>query len=104
MAMGQRKVDEFELSKDGYSPRGAGLMRRRTKTRTAVSCTLVVLAAYLLLAYFLVPEMWILHDASKVADFGDMVTRTEQDIRGDPVNVGLVGSKEEIVRAFTKAG
>ena len=79
-------------------------MRRRTKTRTAVSSTLVVLAAYLLLAYFLVPEMWILHDASKVADFGDMVTRTEQDIRGDPVNVGLVGSKEEIVRAFTKAG
>jgi hypothetical protein len=79
-------------------------MRRRTKTRMAISGAIAVLIAYLLIAYFVVPEIWIFHNAGRVASFGDMVTRTEQDIPGDPINVGLVGSKEEIVRAFAKAG
>jgi hypothetical protein len=79
-------------------------MRRRTKTRMAASGVIAVLVGYLVIAYFVLPEIWIFHNAARVASFGDMVTRTEQDIPGDPVNVGLVGSKEEIVRAFTKAG
>ncbi len=79
-------------------------MRQRTKTRMAMSGLLVLLAAYLMLAYFVVPEIWIFRDAGRVADFGPMVTRTEQDIPGDPINVGLVGSKEQILRAFTAAG
>jgi hypothetical protein len=79
-------------------------MKRRSRSRMAASATLAILAIYFLAAYFIVPEIWIFHDASRVADFGDMVTRTEQDIPGDPINVGLVGSKEQIVRAFTRAG
>ncbi|KQV31828.1 hypothetical protein ASC97_17525 [Rhizobium sp. Root1203] len=78
-------------------------MRHRTKTRMAVSGLVILLVAYLLAAYFIVPEIWILRDASRVADFGKMVTTTEQDIPGDPINVGLVGSKEEVIRAFAAA-
>jgi hypothetical protein len=33
-----------------------------------------------------------------------MVTQTAQGIPGDPLNVGLVGSREEVVRALTGAG
>jgi hypothetical protein len=33
-----------------------------------------------------------------------MVTRTEQGIPGDPLNVGLVGSQEDVVRAMHAAG
>jgi hypothetical protein len=79
-------------------------MRRRTKIRMAVNGLFALLMAYLLLAYFVAPEIWIFHDASRVAEFSNMVTTTEQDIPGDPINVGLVGSKEEVIRAFAAAG
>lgn len=78
--------------------------RRRTKTRMATSGLVLLIAAYLLIAYFLVPEMWILRDEGRIAEFGPMVTTTEQDIPGDPINVGLVGTKEEVIRAFSAAG
>ncbi|WP_244480280.1 LssY C-terminal domain-containing protein [Rhizobium sp. Root1220] len=70
----------------------------------AISAATALLMGYLLVAYFVVPEVWIFHDAGRVAEFGDMVTTTGQDIPGDPINVGLVGSKEEVLRAFAAAG
>ena len=78
--------------------------RRRTRTRKATSGLLLLIAAYLLLAYVVLPEMWILRDEGRIAQFGPMVTTTEQDIPGDPINVGLVGTKEQVIRAFAAAG
>ena len=78
-------------------------MRRRTKIRMAVKGLIALLITYLLVAYFVAPEIWIFRDAGR-ADFGKMVTTTEQDIPGDPINVGLVGSKEEVIRGFAAAG
>ncbi|WP_425523729.1 LssY C-terminal domain-containing protein [Rhizobium setariae] len=65
---------------------------------------MALLIAYLLVAYFFIPEIWILRDAGRVSDYGSMVTTTEQDIAGDPINVGLVGSKEQLIRGFAAAG
>ncbi|MEK1902835.1 MAG: hypothetical protein AAAB19_25055, partial [Rhizobium sp.] len=65
----------------------------------ATSTVAALLFTYLLLAYFVIPEIWIFHDADRVAKVGNMVTTTEQGIPGDPINVGLVGSKEEVIRA-----
>ena len=79
-------------------------MRRLTKTRMVVGGVAVLLVAYLVVAYFFIPEMWIHRDASRIAEFGPMLTTTEQDIPGDPINIGLVGSKEEVLRAFASAG
>ncbi|PKA38834.1 LssY C-terminal domain-containing protein (plasmid) [Rhizobium sullae] len=79
-------------------------MRHRTKIRRALGAAIVLLCIYWLLAYFVVPEIWIFRDADRVAKLGDMVTTTAQDIPGDPINVGLVGSKEDVVRAFAAAG
>jgi LssY C-terminus len=76
----------------------------RTKTRMAIGAVIALLFAYLLLAYFVIPETWIFHDAERIDKAGDMVTTTEQGIPGDPINVGLVGSKEEAIRAFGAAG
>jgi hypothetical protein len=70
----------------------------------AVNGLIAVLMAYLLVAYFVAPEIWIFRYAGLVADFGQMVTTTEQDIPGDPINVGLVGSKEAVIPAFAAAG
>jgi hypothetical protein len=78
-------------------------MRPRRRARTAATASLALLGAYLLVAYFIVPEIWIFRDAGRVSMFGAMVTTTEDDIPGDPINVGLVGSKEQVIRAFAAA-
>src|SRR5262245_10686267 len=78
-------------------------MNQRRRMRAAAQATLLFLAAYLLVAYFIVPEIWIFRDASHVSRFGSMVTITTDDFPGDPINVGLVGSKEQVVRAFAAA-
>ncbi len=63
-----------------------------------------LLIVYLLVCYFIMPELWIFRDRNLVPDLSKMVTTTEQDIPGDPINVGLVGSREHVIRAFAAAG
>jgi len=72
--------------------------------RVAATFAAALGIVYLLVSYFIMPELWILHDRNRLAEFSKMVTTTEQDIPGDPINVGLVGSKEQIIRAFAAAG
>lgn len=79
-------------------------MSRRSNMRAAFLLLAIVLAAYLAVSYFLVPELWVFHDDRRKVPLNPMVTSTEQGIPGDPINVGLVGSKEQIVRAFVAAG
>ncbi|MEI2296943.1 LssY C-terminal domain-containing protein [Ensifer sp. MJa1] len=79
-------------------------MSRRTHMRTAFLLLAIVLSAYLAVSYFLVPELWIFHDDRRKVPLNAMVTSTEQGIAGDPINVGLVGSKEQVIRAFAAAG
>jgi hypothetical protein len=76
-------------------------MKRRTRNGLRIVLGLAIV--YLLVAYFIVPEIWVFRDASRVSDFSSMVTHTEQDIPGDPINVGLVGTKEQVIRAFAAA-
>ncbi len=75
----------------------------KSRTKTAAGAAACVAAAYLLVCYFLIPELWIFHDSRRMADSSKMVTSTEQDIPGDPINVGLVGTKEQLIRAFAAA-
>lgn len=78
-------------------------MSRRTVTHTATTIAIGLAFIYLLVAYFLAPEIWVFRDAARVSHFGSMVTHTEQDIPGDPINVGLEGDKEQVIRAFVAA-
>jgi LssY C-terminus len=55
------------------------------------------------LAYVLLPLGWRHHEHQKgLADLA-MVTRTGQGIPGDPINVGLVGAKEDVLCAIHAA-
>ena len=56
----------------------------RAKTRMAIGAVIAVLFAYLLLAYFVIPEIWIFHDAERIDKVGDMVTTTAQGIPAIP--------------------
>jgi hypothetical protein len=59
---------------------------------------------WLILAYLALPLMWIERDRSVDTNPASMVTRTEADIPGDPINVGLIGDREAVMRAFAAAG
>ncbi|MGA0594844.1 LssY C-terminal domain-containing protein [Enterovirga sp. CN4-39] len=55
-------------------------------------------------AYLLLPWAWTHYEHQRGLARLPMVTATAQGIPGDPLNVGLVGSREEVVRAMTAAG
>lgn len=78
-------------------------MRLSAAARTVLPALAALIAAYLVLAYFLVPEMWIFRE-HRLPHFDSMVTATADDIPGDPINVGLVGSKAQVMGAFAAAG
>jgi hypothetical protein len=63
-----------------------------------------VAALYGLVAYVVLPAVWSHYEHQKgLAGFG-MLTRTAEGIPGDPINVGLVGSKDEVLCAMHAAG
>ena len=59
---------------------------------------------YLALAYFLLPALWKHHEHEPGLAALPMVTRTGTGIPGDALNVGLVGSQEDVLRAMQAAG
>ena len=78
-------------------------IRRRKKLRTLASGLALLTVIYLLAAYLLLPGLWTWFYDDHPVDAG-MLTTTPQGIPGDPINVGLVGSREEILHAFADAG
>ena len=63
-----------------------------------------VLIAYGVLAYVFLPALWRHHEREPGLASLPMVTRTASGIPGDALNVGLVGSKEDVLRAMHAAG
>lgn len=61
------------------------------------------LVTYLLLAYMILPALWSHHEREPGLASLPMVTRTASGIPGDALNVGLVGGKEDILRAMHAA-
>ena len=62
-----------------------------------------VLIAYLMLAYIILPALWSHHEQEPGLASLPMVTRTADGIPGDALNVGLVGSKEDVLAADSEA-
>jgi LssY C-terminus len=60
--------------------------------------------AYLMLAYVVLPVLWTHHEHEPGLASLPMVTRTSAGIPGDALNVGLVGVKEDVLRAMHEAG
>jgi hypothetical protein len=63
-----------------------------------------VAIVYLMLAYFVLPALWSHHEHEPDLASLPMVTSTSIGIPGDALNVGLVGRKEDILRAMDAAG
>jgi hypothetical protein len=74
------------------------------KWRFALTIIAAVVGFYGLLAYFLLPLAWTHYEHQKGLAGITMVTHTRQGIPGDPINVGLVGSKADVLCAVHAAG
>jgi hypothetical protein len=72
--------------------------------RRAGIAALVVVALYVVAAYLILPRVWTHYEHEPGLAGRPMVTVTSDGIPGDPLNVGLVGSKEEAIRALAAAG
>ncbi len=77
---------------------------RRSKTKTAIVAIAAILCSYGVLAYIVLPLAWTHYEHQKGLAGLPMVTRTAQGIPGDAINVGLVGSKEDVLCAMHAAG
>ena len=59
-----------------------------------------MLVAYGAIAYIVLPLALTHYEHQRKLSGLTMVTRTAQDIPGDPINVGLVGTKEDVLCAM----
>ena len=78
-------------------------MRLAASNRRWLFIFAAVPIVYLMLAYVVVPALWTHHEQEPGLARLPMVTRTSTGIPGDALNVGLVGSKEDIVRSMDAA-
>jgi len=72
--------------------------------KLACAALTVAIVFYGLLAYILLPLTWKHYEHQKALSGVSMVTHTGDGIPGDPINVGLVGSKEDVLCAMNAAG
>ena len=90
-------MSDLKRSSEVNIPRALSIRR--------LALTIAALAiVYFMLAYVLLPAMWTHHEHEPGLATLPMVTRTGAGIPGDALNVGLVGRKEDILRAMHAAG
>jgi len=74
-----------------------------SKIRVALVVVATIIAGYGIIAYIALPRIWTHYEHQKGLAGFTMLTRTAQDIPGDPINVGLVGSREDVLCAMHAA-
>src|SRR5262249_36466768 len=83
------------------TPGGQGAHRTPRRIPRRV---LLVVGLYLLLAYLVLPASWRNDEHPPAMATMPKVTRAPNGLPGDPLNVALVGTEAQVVRAFAAAG
>jgi len=73
----------------------------RRRVLRALAAAVVV---YLALAFLILPAFWRHYEHLPAMEALPKYTRTTSGLRGDALNVGLVGTRAEVERAFAAAG
>lgn len=84
------------------APARLGWVRRRARRDLRTLAALI--AGYVGIAYFLIPVWWRYHEREVNFRATPFVTRTGAGIPGDPVNLVLYGTREDVTRAMLAAG
>lgn len=80
------------------------LARHKSKMLRALAWIAGIVGGYLVVAYLTLPALWRHYDHQRKLEGLPMVTTTAQGILGDPINIGFVGSRDDILCAMNKAG
>jgi len=64
----------------------------------------ILIVCYVSISYLILPATWSRIEHEPGLAGRPMVTATAQGIPGDPINVGLIGAREDVVSAFHVAG
>lgn len=78
--------------------------RTRPWTTKWMRIAAIVLVVWLLAAYLVIPFLWWHYEHQPGMVDAPKTTVTAQGIPGDPLNVGLIGPEEALVRAMTASG
>ena len=65
---------------------------------------LAVIAGYVVVSYLILPATWSRIEHEPGLSKRTMVSLTAQGIPGGPINIGLIGTREQVVLAFHAAG
>lgn len=78
---------------------------RRSRARVLGTWFATALVIYLLVAYDILPRLEE-HRAFRHPDLidGERIAHTETGLPGDPLNIALVGSEEDVIRALVASG
>ena len=87
-----------------WSRNRADAASRRSKAKIALAALGAAVLIYGLTAYVLLPRAWTHYEHQKGLAGRTMVTHTSQGIPGDPINVGLVGTRADVLCAMHAAG
>jgi hypothetical protein len=79
-------------------------MRFRPAAKRVLAVAGGLVVAWAVAAYFVLPVLWTHYERQPGLEGLPMVTRTSLRIPGDPLNVGLVGTRDEILEAVHAAG
>lgn len=72
------------------------------RSARAAKWSLILLAVYTAIAYMALPAFWTVDERHR-QNLSTFLTRTVDGIPGDPINIALVGSQEDVIRAFAAA-
>ena len=89
---------------DLYDELESQRLRKHSRLERFLLLSLAIVIIYTALAYLLLPLFWTHYEHQKGLANLPMVTRTAQDIPGDPMNVGMIGDVSDVVCAMHKAG
>lgn len=92
------------MSEKPVDAQSSSAKRAHARLQRVLLALLAIVAGYALLAYLVLPAFWTHYEHQKGLANLPMVTRTAQDIPGDPINVGLIGDERGVLCAMNKAG
>jgi hypothetical protein len=79
-------------------------LSQKRSGRRYLTLLAVLIVCYVTVSYLILPATWSRIEHEPGLAGRPMVTLTAQGIPGDPINVGLTGSREDVVSAFHLAG
>lgn len=78
--------------------------KRKARAIRVLKILTAVVVVWLLAAYVILPLLWRHYEHNPALADAPKTTVTSQGIAGDPINVGLIGAEEALVRAMLDAG